>query len=166
MSDSLWLHGVHAARQASLSFTINLSLLRFMFTESMMLSNHLILWCPLLLLPSILPSMRVFSKESASIHINCPEYWRFIINPSNKYCGLISFRIDWFDLLAVQGTLKSLLQHHNLKASILGCSAFFESLVCAEILHSLTIHLNYKPMIGIIITPSLHMRKLKWKSIK
>ena len=111
------------------------------------------------------PAWESFPKR-ASIHINCPEYWCFIISPSNKYCELISFRIDWFDLLAVQGTLKSLLQHHNSKASILGCSAFFESLVCAEILHQLTIHLNYKPTIGIVITPSLHMRKLQWESIK
>ena len=136
-----------------------------MFIESMMLSNHLIRCCPLLLLPSLCPSRRVFSKESA-VHINCPEYWRFSISPSSKYCGLISFRIDLFDLLAAQGTLKSLLQHHNSKASILGCSAFFESLICAEILHLLTINPNYKSTIGIIITPSLHMRKLKWKSIK
>ena len=108
--------------------------------------------------------MRVFSKELA-VHINCPEYWHFSFSPSSKYCGLLSFRIDLFDLLAAQGTLKSLLQYHNSKASILGCSAFFESLICAEILHLLTINPNYKSTIGIIITPSLHMRKLKWKNL-
>ena len=89
-------------------------------------SNHLILCCPLLLLPSIFPSIRVFSSESA-LHIRWPKYWSFSfsITPSNEYSGLISFRIDWFDLLAVQGTLKSFLQHHSSKASILWCSAFF-----------------------------------------
>ena len=89
-------------------------------------SNHLILCHPLLLLPSIFPNIRVFSNESI-FHISWPKYWRFSFNihPSNEYSGLISFRIDWFDLLAVQGTLKSLLQHHSSKASILRCSAFF-----------------------------------------
>jgi len=90
-------------------------------TESVMPSNHLILCCPLLLLPSIFSSIRVFSNESA-LHIRWPKYWSFSfsISPSNEYSGLISFRIDWFDLLAVQGTLKSLLQHHNVKALIPG----------------------------------------------
>ena len=106
------------------------------------------------------------SFPELAVHINCPEYWCFSISPSNKYCGLITFRIDWFELLAVQGTVKSLLQQHNSMASILGCSACFESLICAEILHSLSINPNYKSMIGIIITPSSHVRKLKWKSIK
>ena len=89
-------------------------------------SNHLILYCPLLLLPSIFPSIRVFSYESL-LHIRCPKYWSFSfsISPSNEYSGLISFRIDWVDLLAVQGTLKSLLQQHSSKASILWHSAFF-----------------------------------------
>ena len=89
-------------------------------------SNHLILCCPLLLLPSIFPSIRIFSNESA-LHIRCPKYWSFSfsISPSNEYSGLVSFRMDWLDLLAVQGTLKSLLQHHSSKASILQCSAFF-----------------------------------------
>ena len=87
-------------------------------------SNHLILCHHLLLLPSIFASIRVFSNES-SLHIRWPKYWRFSISPSNEYSGLISFRIDWFDLLAVQGTLKSLFQHHSLKASALQCSAFF-----------------------------------------
>ena len=97
-----------------------------MSIELVMLSNRLILCCPLLLLPSLFPSIRVFSNESA-LHIKWPNYWSFTfsISPSNKYSGLISFRIDWFDLLAVQGTFVNLLQHHNLKASVLQCSAFF-----------------------------------------
>ena len=94
------------------------SLLKFMSTELVMLSNHLILCWPLLLLPSIFPRIRVFSNVLA-LHIRWPKYWNFSISPSNEYSGLISFRIDWFDLLAVQGTFKSLLQHHTLKASIL-----------------------------------------------
>ena len=111
------------AHQASLSFTISWSLLKLMSIEKVMLSNHFILCCPLLLMPSIFPSIRVFSSESA-LHIRWPKYWSFSISPSNEYSGSISFRIEWFDLLAVQGTLKSLLQHHSLKASILQCSAF------------------------------------------
>ena len=109
-----------AAPQASVSFTISQSLLKLMSIESVMPSNHLILCCPLLLLPSVFPSIRVFSNESA-LRIKCPKYWsfNFSISPSNEYSGLISFGMDWFDLLAVQGTLKSLLQHHSLKASIL-----------------------------------------------
>ena len=95
-----------------------------MFIESVMLSNHLILCCPLLLLPSIPPSIRVFSNESV-LHIRWPKYWSFSISPSNEYSGLISLRMDWLDLLAVQGTLKSLLQHHSSKASILWHSVFF-----------------------------------------
>ena len=95
-----------------------------MSIESAMPSNHLILCRPLLLLPSIFPSIRVFSNESV-LHIRWPKDWSFSISPSNEYSGLISFRIDWFDPLAVQGTLKSLLQHHSWKASILGKSAFF-----------------------------------------
>ena len=115
-----------AARQASLSITISQSLLKFMSTESVMPSNYLILCCPLLPLPSIFPSIRVFSNESV-LHIRWPKYWSlsFSITSSNEYSGLISFRIDWFDFLAVQGTLKSLLQHHSSKASIPQCSAFF-----------------------------------------
>ena len=99
-----------AAHQASLSFTISPSLLRLMSMESVMPSNHLILCCPLLFLPSIFPSIRVFSSELA-LHIRWPKYWSFSIRPPNEYSRLISFRIDWFDLLAVQGTLNSLLQH-------------------------------------------------------
>ena len=111
-----------AARQASLSITISRSLLKLMSIESVMPSSHLILYCPLLLLPLIFPSIRVFSNESA-LHIRWPKYWsfNFSISSSNEYSGLISFKIDWFYLLAVQGTLKSLLQHHILKASILQC---------------------------------------------
>ena len=95
-----------------------------MSIESVMPSNHLVLCCPLLLLPSIFPSIRVFSNESV-LHIGWPKYWSFRISSSNEYSGLISFRIDWLDLLAVQGTLKSLLQHHSSKSSILQRSAFF-----------------------------------------
>ena len=109
-----------AARQASLSITNSWNLLKLMSIKSVMPSNHLILCCPFLLLPSIFPSIRVFSDESV-LCIRWPEYWRFILNisPSSEHPGLISFRIDWLDLLAVQGTLKSLLQHHCSKASIL-----------------------------------------------
>ena len=112
--------------QASLSITNSWSLLKPLSIESVMPSNHLILCRCLLLLPSIFPSIRVFSNES-TLCIRRPKYWSFSfsISPSNEYSGLISFRIDWFDFLAVQGTLKSLLQHHSSKASILQCSAFF-----------------------------------------
>ena len=115
-----------AACQASLSFTISWSLFKLMSIESVMPSNHLILCHPLLLLPSIFPRIRVFSNESV-LCIRWPKYWSFSfdISPSNEYSGLISFRIDRFDLLAVQGTLKSLLQHYSSKASILQRSAFF-----------------------------------------
>ena len=115
-----------AACQASLSITNSWSMLKLMSITSVMPPNHLILCCPLLLLPSIFPSIQVFSNESI-IHIRQPKYWSFSfsISPSNEYSGLISFKMDWLDLLAVQGTLKSLLQHHSSKASILWCSAFF-----------------------------------------
>ena len=113
-----------AARQASLSFTISRSLLKLMSIESLMPSNHLVLCRPLLLLPSVFPSIRVFSSESA-LQLRWPKCWSFNISPSNEYSGLISFRLDWVDLLAVQGTLKSLLQHHSSKASILRHSVFF-----------------------------------------
>jgi len=114
-----------AARQASLSITNSLSLPKPMSIESVMPSNHLIPCRPLLLLPSIFSTIRVFSNKSA-LRIRWPNYWSFSFNisPSNEYPGLISFRMDWLDLLAVQGTLKSLLQHHSSKASILWCSAF------------------------------------------
>ena len=115
-----------AARQASLSITNSQSSLKLMSINSVMPSSHLILFRPLLLLPSIFPSIRVFSNESA-LHIRWPQYWNFSFNisPSNEHTGLISLRMDWLDLLAVQGTLKSLLQHYSSKASILWRSAFF-----------------------------------------
>ena len=115
-----------AACQAFLPFTIFWSLLKFMSIELVMLFNHLILCHPLLLLPSIFPSIRVFSNELA-LHIRWPKYWSFSfsVSPSSENSGLVSFRIDWFDLLAVRGTLKSLLQHHSSKASILWHSVFF-----------------------------------------
>ena len=115
-----------ATCQASLSFTISQSLLKLMPIKSVMPSSHLILCHPLLLPPSIFPSIRVFSNESV-LHIRWPKYWHFSFNisPSNEHSGLISFRMDWLDLLEVQGTLKSLLQHHSSKASILWHSAFF-----------------------------------------
>ena len=115
-----------AAYQASLSITNSWSLLKLMSIKSVMPSNHLILCRPLLLLPSIFPSIKFFSKESV-LPIRWPKYWSlsFSISPSNEYSGLISFRMDWLDLLAVQGTLKSLLPHHSSKASILQCSVFF-----------------------------------------
>ena len=115
-----------AVHQASLSYIISQSLLQLMSFELVMPSNHLTLCCPLLLLPSVFPSIRVFSSKLA-VHIMWPKYWSFSIsiNPSNEYSGLISFRIDWFDFLAVQGTLKSLLQQRNSKALILWCLAFF-----------------------------------------
>ena len=116
----------YTALQASLSITKSWSLLKFMSIESVMPSNHLILCCPLLLLPSIFPSNRVISNESA-LPIRWPKYWSFSfdISPFNEHSGLISYRIDWLDLLVVQVTLKSLLQHHSSKASILRCCAFF-----------------------------------------
>ena len=114
------------ARQASLSIASFRSLLKLMSTESVIPSNHLILCCPLLLLPSIFPSIRVFFIESV-LHIRWPKYWSFSfsVSPSNEYSRLISFRMDWLDLLIVQGTLKSLLQHHSTRTSILWHSAFF-----------------------------------------
>ena len=115
-----------AVHQASLSITNSRSLLKLMSIELVMPSNHLTLCHPLLLLPSIFPSIRVFNNESV-LHSRWPNYWTFSfsISPSNEYSELISFRVDWLDLLAVQGTLKSLLQHHTSKAWVLGCSAFF-----------------------------------------
>ena len=132
MSDSLRPHGLQHARPLCPSPTPGvypnsscpLTLLKLMSIESVMPSNHLILCCPLLLLPSIFPSIRVFSNESA-LCTRWPKYWSFSFSPSNEHSGLISFRMDWLDFLAVQGTLKSLLQHHSSKASILRHSAFF-----------------------------------------
>ena len=125
MSDSLQPHGLQHTRLLYPSPTPG-ACLKFMSFESVMPSNHIIFCHPLLLLPSILPSIRVFSNESV-LHIRWPKYWSFSfsISPSSEYSGLISFRMDWLDLLAVQGTLKSLLQHHSSKASILQCSASF-----------------------------------------
>ena len=125
VSDSLWPHGLQHC-QASLSVTNSRSLLKLMSIELVMPSNHLILCRPLLLLPSIFPSIMVFSDESV-LRIRWPKYWSFSfsISPSNQHPGLISFRVDWLEPLAVQGTLKSLLQHHSSKASILRCSVFF-----------------------------------------
>ena len=139
-----------AAHQASLSFTISLSLLKLMSIESVTPSNHLIL-CHPLLLPSIFPNIRVFSNESA-LCSRWPKYWCFYfrISPSSEYSGLISFRIDWFDLLAVQETLKSLLQHHSLKASVLQCLSFF------------MVHLSYPYMTTgktIALTFRSHMKR-------
>ena len=122
MSDSLRTGG--CSSQASLSFTISWSLLKLMSFELVKPSNHLVLSLPFLLLPSIFPSIRVFPNTSAP-HIRWPTYWSFTISTSNEYSGLTSFSMDWFDLLAIEGTLKSLLQHHSSKASILWCSAFF-----------------------------------------
>ena len=123
MSDSFLPHG-----QVSLSITNSWSLLKLMSIKSVMPSNHLILCRPLLFPPSIFPSIRVFSNESV-LHVRWPKHWSFSfsISPSNEYSGLISFRMDWLDLLAVQGTLKSLPQYHSSKGSILECSAFFTS---------------------------------------
>ena len=124
MSDSLWPPWI-AARQASLSITNSRGLLRLMSSKLVMPSNHLILWHPLLLLPSIIPSIRVFSNKSV-LHMRWPKYWSFSfsISPSNEYSGLISFKMDWFDL-AVHRTLKSLFQHHSSKTSVLRHSASF-----------------------------------------
>ena len=132
-----------AARQASLSIASSRSLLKLMSIELVMPSNHHILCRPLLLLPSISPSIRGFSNESA-LHIRWPKYWNFSFNisPSNEHPGLISFRMDWLDLLAVQGTLKSLLQHHSSKASILQCSAFFIVQLDVHSCHLLFDHFN------------------------
>ena len=126
MSSPLQPHELHAAQQAPLLFTVSHYLLKFMSTESVMLTCHVILCCSLLLLSSVFPGIRVFSNEE-SLRIRWLKFWSFSfsISPSNAYSGLISFRIDRFDLLTAQGTLKSLLQHHNLKASILQLSAFY-----------------------------------------
>ena len=135
-----WITACHA----SLSITNSRSPPKTMSIESVMPSNHLILCHPLLLLPSIFPSIRVFSNESA-LHIRWPKYWSFSFNisPSNEHSGLISFRIDWLDLLAVQGTLKNLLKHHRSKASILQRSAFLEQSLYKIDCSCHTIHLQH-----------------------
>ena len=142
------------ACQAPLSSIISQSLLKFMFLELMMLFSHLILCHPLLLLPSIFPSIRVFSNESG-LHIRWPKCcsFNFSISPSNEYSGLISFRIDWFDLLSVQGTLKSLLQHRSLKASILWHSAFLmDQLSHPYMTTGKTIALTIKTFVGKVMS--------------
>ena len=148
-----------AARQASLSFTISQSLLELMSIESVMSFNHRILCRPLLLLPSIFPSIRVFFKESV-IHIRWPKYWSFSfsISPSNEYSGTDSFRMDWLDHLAVNGTLKSLLQHHSSKASILQCSAFFMTQLSHPYMTTgQTIALTLQTFVGKVMTLLFNM---------
>ena len=149
-----------AACQAFLSITNSWSSPKPMSSELVMPSNHLLLCYPLLLLPSIFPSIRVFSNESV-LHIKWPKHWsfNFSISPSNEYSGLISFRMDWFDLLAVQGTLKSLLQHHSSKALVLQCSAFFiVQLSHLNITTGKTIALTRQTFVGKIM--SLHFNML------
>ena len=135
------------ALQASLSITNSWSLLRLMSIQLVMPSNHLILCCPLFLLPSIFPSIRIFSNESV-LPIRWPNYWSssFNISPSSEYSGLISFRIDWFEILPVQGTLKSLIQHHSSKASILWHSAFF----AIQLSHVLYFLSKVTPQLGLL----------------
>ena len=142
------------ACQASLFITNSRSLLKLMSVESVMPSNHLILRHPLLLLPSIFPSIRVFSNESV-LHIRWPKYWSFSfsISPSNDYSGLISFRMDWLDLLAVQGTLKSLLQNHNSTVSFLQCSdCFMVQLSHPYVTTGKTIALSKRTFIGKVMS--------------
>ena len=148
-----------AARQASLSITNSQSLLKLMSIESVMPSNHLILCHLLLLPPSIFPSIRIFSNESA-LRIRWPKYWSFSFNisPSNEYSGLISFSMDWLDFLAVQGTLKSLLQHHSSKASIFQCSAFFTvQLSHPYMTTGKTIALTIRTFVGKVMSLLLNM---------
>ena len=145
------------AHQASLSIAISWSLLKRMSIESMMPSNHLALCRPLLLLPSIFPSIKVFSNQSA-LCMRWPKYWSFSLSPFNEYLGLISFRMDWFDFLAVQGTLKSLLQYHSSKASILWHSAF----VIIQLSHTYmtigkTISLTRQTFVGKVMSPLFNM---------
>ena len=144
-----------AAFQASLSFTIFRSLFKLMSIELVILSNHLTLSHTLLFLPSIFPRIRVFSNEPA-LRIRWPKYWSFSISPSNEYSGLISFKIDWFDLLAVQGTLKNLLQYHNLKASILHLSAIFMNrLSHPHMITGKTIALTIRTFVGKVMSHCL-----------
>ena len=147
-----------AVRQASLSITNSQSLLKLMSIKLVMPSNHLILCRPLLLLPSILSSIRVFSNES-DLHIKWTKYWSFssIISPSNEYSGLVSFRIDWFDLLAVQGTFKSLLQHHSLKVSILWHSALLVHLSHPYVTTGKTMSLTVWTFVGKVMSLLFNM---------
>ena len=146
--------------QASLSFTVFQRLLKLMSIESVMPSNHLILCHPLHLWPSIFPSIRVFFSSELAVHLRQPKYWSFSfsISPSNEYSVLISFRIDWFDLLAVQGILKSLLQHRSSKASILQCSAFFTvQLSHPYMTTGKTIALTRWTFVGKVMSPLFNM---------
>ena len=146
-----------AVCQASLSITTSQSLLKLMSIDFVMPSNHLILCLPLLLLPSVFASIKVFSNESV-LHIRWPEYWSFSICPSNEYSGLISFRVDWFDLLAVQETLKSLLQHHSSKASILLHSVFIKiQLSYPYMTTEETIALTRQTLVGIVMSLLFNM---------
>ena len=147
-----------AARQASLSITISRSSLRLLSIESMMPSSHLILCCPLLLLPPIPPSIRVFSNES-TLPMMYPKYWSFsfIIIPSKEHSGLISFRMDWLDLLAIQRTLQSLLEHHSSKASILQCSAFFIVQLSHPYMNTGKIALNRWTFVGKVMSLLFNM---------
>ena len=158
MSNSLRLHEPQHTRPPCPNNSRSLP--KLMSIESVMPSNHLILWCPLLLLPSIFPSIRVFSNESSALCIRWSKYcsFSFSISHSNEYSGLISFSIDWFDLLAVQGSLKSLLQHHNSKASILWHSAFF----LGQLLHAYnttgkTIALTLQTFVGKVMSLLFNM---------
>ena len=146
------------ACQVSLSITNSWSWLKFMSIELVMTSNYLILCCPLLLLRSIFPSIKVFSNESA-LHSRWPKYWNFSFNisPSDEHPELISFRIDWLDLLAVQGTLKSLLQHHSSKASILWCSAFIVQLSHPYMTTEKTIALTRQTFFGKVMSLPFNM---------
>ena len=155
VSDSLWSHGLNSRP----SITNSRSLLRLMTIESVMPSKHLILCRPLLLLPSIFPSIRVFSSESV-LCIMWPKYWSFSFNisPSNEHSGLISFRFDWFGILTVQGTLKSLLQRHSSNASILQCSAFFMvQLSHANLTTGKTIALTRQTSVGKVMSLLFNM---------
>ena len=153
-----------AAHQASLSFTNSWNLLKLMSSESVMSSNYLILCCPLLLLPSIFPSIRLFSNQLA-VCIRWPKYWSFSfsISPSNEYSVLVSFRIDLFDLFAVQGTLQSLLQHRGLKASVLQHSAFFMVQPSHPYVSTgKTIVLTIQTFVGKVMSLLLNMLSSNW----
>ena len=159
VSDSLQRHESHAAHQDSLSITNSRSLLKLSSIESVMPSSHLIPCRPLLLLPSIRPSIKVFSNES-TLHMRWPKYWSFSfsISLSNEHPGLITFRMDWLDLLTVQGTLKSLLQYHSSKASIFWCSAFFTVQLSHPYLTTgRTIALTRRSFVGKVMSPLFNM---------
>jgi len=155
VSDSLWLPGLQQC-QAFPSYTISQNLFKLMSIELVMPSNHLVLCCPLFLLPLIFPSIRAFSNELALL-IRWPEYWGFSISPSKEYSGLVSFRIDIFDLLVVQGTLKSLLQHHSLNASILQHSIFMVQLSHLYTTTGKTIALTIRIFVGKVMSLLFNM---------